>query len=128
MAHELEPRVAQQPIHVRLAAGVEVVHAEDVMAARDEPIAQMRPKEARATGHQHAFLIVSEFQSKPRSFWNSRPIGDGHAGHVLGRQRAIVCELPAGHGPSTGNRPAPPKSTLLAGRPWLTGRLQTLPL
>ncbi|GEM_PF-4688441 len=45
---------------------------------------------------------------------------------VVSAQLYANCPLAMAHRRGIGL--PPPKSTLLAGRPWLTGRLQTLPL
>ena len=41
---------------VRLAAGEEVVDAEDVVAFRDQPLAEVRAEKAGAAGDQNAFF------------------------------------------------------------------------
>ena len=50
MAHELETRVVDQVLDVALGAGEEIVEAHDLMAALDQPVAQMRAEKAGAAG------------------------------------------------------------------------------
>ena len=55
MADELEMRVVEQVLDVVLGAGEEVVDAEHVVAALQQPLAQMRAEEAGAAGDEGAF-------------------------------------------------------------------------
>jgi hypothetical protein len=54
VVHELEVRMVQQVGDVVLAAGEQVVQADHVVAARDQPVAQMRADEAGPAGDQNA--------------------------------------------------------------------------
>ena len=47
---ELERRVGRQVRDVAATAGQQVVHADDLVAVAEEPLAKMRPDESRATG------------------------------------------------------------------------------
>jgi len=65
MAHQLEARIAQAIDDVLLVAGEIVVDAQDVVAARQKALAEMRPQEARAAGDQYplaheSLLIAAE--------------------------------------------------------------------
>jgi hypothetical protein len=52
VAHQLEPRVTQQVLDVALRPREEVVDAKNVLAASDEPIAEMGTEKAGAPGHE----------------------------------------------------------------------------
>jgi hypothetical protein len=54
MAHHLEIRVAEEMRDVLLAAGEVIVEADDVVAARDERVAEMRAEEAGGAGDKGA--------------------------------------------------------------------------
>src|SRR5262245_37464879 len=54
VADEFKVRLVQQMLDVRLLAGEEVVNANDIIAARDEPIAEVRPEEAGAASDEDA--------------------------------------------------------------------------
>jgi hypothetical protein len=54
VVHELEVRVIQQVGDVVLAAGEQVVQADHAVAARDQPVAQVRADEPGSAGDQDA--------------------------------------------------------------------------
>jgi hypothetical protein len=53
MTHQLKPMVVHQLVDVAFAAGIEIVYTQDVFAALNQPVAQMRPKESGATGNEY---------------------------------------------------------------------------
>ncbi len=53
MPQQFEPRMPDQMNDVRLAAGEEVVDAEDVVTFRYQSVAQMRTEEAGAAGDKN---------------------------------------------------------------------------
>lgn len=62
MAHELEIGVADEMRDMVLAAGVEIVDAEYVMAILQEPLTQMRAEKAGAASNKDA-LSLSVFHN-----------------------------------------------------------------
>ena len=52
MAHQIEAGMGNQVLDIALAAGKEIVDAYDLVARRDQPIAQMRAQKAGATCYQ----------------------------------------------------------------------------
>ena len=52
VAHQLEPRMTDEMREVVLVAGEEVVHAEDVVARRQQALAKMRAQEAGPAGDE----------------------------------------------------------------------------
>ena len=54
VAHSLEMRVRQQMRDIVLAPGEVIIDAQYVMAARQEPLAQMRAEKAGAAGNEDA--------------------------------------------------------------------------
>ena len=57
VAHQLEARVVEQMRDVALGAGEEVVDADDVVAAFEQPVAQMRAEKAGAAGDHDGAVI-----------------------------------------------------------------------
>src|SRR5207302_10145238 len=55
VTHELEVVAVEQPIEIGAATGEEVVEADDLVAVREEPLAQVRAKKTRAARHESAF-------------------------------------------------------------------------
>ena len=53
VAHQLEARMADQMLDVALAAGEEIVDANDVVAVGNQAIAQVRAEKAGTAGDQH---------------------------------------------------------------------------
>ena len=60
VAHELEPRLPMQVVHVVLGAGEQVVYAQNVMASLDQPVAKMGADEAGAAGDENTFSQVHD--------------------------------------------------------------------
>jgi len=54
VAHRLERRVADEMRDALLAAGQEIVDAQDVVTLPQQALAKMRAQEAGAAGHQNA--------------------------------------------------------------------------
>jgi hypothetical protein len=52
---DLEARVSQQVCYVVAIAGVEIVHAQDIITFAEQPLAKMRAEESCSSGHQDAF-------------------------------------------------------------------------
>jgi hypothetical protein len=46
----------EQPLHVLMRAGKEVVDADDMCAELDEPLAKVRAEETGSPGYKHAFF------------------------------------------------------------------------
>jgi hypothetical protein len=68
VAQDLEERLLRKVRDVLLAAGKVIVHAQDIMAGREQLFAQMRAEEARAAGHQyllHSLSVMIECQTPP---------------------------------------------------------------
>ena len=53
VADQLEVGAVEQPEHIRLLTGEEVVDADDVMAVVDQALAQMRAEKPGAAGHKN---------------------------------------------------------------------------
>jgi hypothetical protein len=85
VAQQLEQRTADQVAEVGLAPGVEVVHAQHVIAALEQAAAQMRADEACATGNQHPFAA---FHRAPLAVCYARTRRPG----VAKRARASVAQ------------------------------------
>ena len=58
VAHQLEARMGQQMLDVVLAAGEEVVDADDVVAFRNQAIAKVRTEEPGAAGDENRLAIM----------------------------------------------------------------------
>ena len=54
MPEEFEVGMILQMLDILLRAGEQVVNAQDFVAVAQQPIAQMRPQEAGASGHHDA--------------------------------------------------------------------------
>ena len=72
VADELEIRLAQEMGDIRLGAGEHVVEADDIAAARHQPLAEMRTDEAGPSGHEDALGVVLHPWATARSL-PSRP-------------------------------------------------------
>jgi hypothetical protein len=55
VADQLKVLVGEQVLDVGFLGGEEVVEADDIVALGDEAIADVRPEEAGAAGHENAF-------------------------------------------------------------------------
>src|SRR5690606_14908255 len=64
VAHDLEVGVAEQMRDVALRAGIEVVHANDFVAVREQPVAQVGTDESGPSGNQNPRLAVYVHESR----------------------------------------------------------------
>jgi hypothetical protein len=56
MPHQLKHRVVEQVLHVAARSGVEIVDAQDFIAALKQTLAEMRANKSGATGDENASL------------------------------------------------------------------------
>ncbi len=63
VAHQLEGRMADKVADVVLGPREEVIHAEDVVPSFNQAVAQVRPKESCAAGHQNLAQTLLHEQS-----------------------------------------------------------------
>src|SRR5262245_59935376 len=53
VARELKAGIGQEMMHIAPRTGIEIVHTQDFIATRQQPIAQVRPDEACSAGDQN---------------------------------------------------------------------------